>query len=80
MNSSYYGRFGGQYMPELLINPILKLEQEWELFKKDALARADLQKECGTTDALDRGPSLCKSDSGTTHIFETRRLAPYGCA
>jgi len=34
--SGYYGRFGGQFMPELLMGPILELEQAWNEFTQNS--------------------------------------------
>lgn len=41
-NHGTYGRFGGQFMPELLMGPILELEQAWESFIQDQGILAEL--------------------------------------
>ena len=37
-----FGQFGGQYVPEILMNAVLELEQEYERYKKDAQFQAEL--------------------------------------
>lgn len=42
-NQHYYGKFGGQFLPELLIAPIKELEQEFENIKNDAAFNKTLE-------------------------------------
>ncbi|MCL2213450.1 MAG: pyridoxal-phosphate dependent enzyme, partial [Oscillospiraceae bacterium] len=40
--STKFGQFGGQYVPEILMNAILELEQEYERYKNDPAFQAEL--------------------------------------
>jgi len=44
MNKGRYGRHGGQYIPETLMNEVIKLEKEYENCKKDPDFQAELEK------------------------------------
>ena len=44
MSKGRYGEFGGQYVPETLMNEIIKLEEAYEYYKNDADFNAELNK------------------------------------
>lgn len=59
----YYGSYGGAYLPELLIAPIQQLEKDWNNFKNDPQALAELDQ-------------LLKDFAGReTPIFEAKRFS-----
>ncbi|MCI5873569.1 MAG: tryptophan synthase subunit beta [Clostridiales bacterium] len=44
MEKGRYGKHGGQYIPETLMNEIIKLEEAYEFYKKDPEFNAELDK------------------------------------
>lgn len=42
MNKGRYGNYGGQYIPETLMNEILQLEKSYEFYKKDPVFNEEL--------------------------------------
>ncbi len=42
METGRYGIYGGQYIPEILMNAILELEKAYEYYKRDAVFQAEL--------------------------------------
>ncbi len=59
----YYGSYGGAYLPELLIAPVTQLEKDWNEFKNDSVALAELDQ-------------LLKDFAGReTPIFEAKRFS-----
>lgn len=44
MEKGRYGKHGGQYIPETLMNEIIKLEEAYEFYKKDSEFNAELDK------------------------------------
>lgn len=44
MGKGRYGKHGGQYIPETLMNEIIKLEEAYEFYKKDPEFNAELDK------------------------------------
>ena len=44
MSTGRFGPFGGQYIPETLMNEIIKLEEAYEFYKKDPEFNAELDK------------------------------------
>lgn len=44
MNKGYFGKFGGQFVPETLMQPLADLEQAYNQFKKDKSAQAEFAK------------------------------------
>ena len=42
MSKGRYGIHGGQYIPETLMNEVIKLEEAYEFYKKDEAFNQDL--------------------------------------
>lgn len=61
--NGYYGKFGGQFMPELLIGPIERLESEWKQFKN---SKQNLEELRGT---------LCSYAGRPTPLTEVPRFS-----
>lgn len=76
-----FGDFGGQYIPETLMNEIKKLEESYEFYKHDKDFNDELNtllKEYAGRPSLlyyaeknDKGPRRCKD------LFKERRFEPY---
>src|SRR4051812_14032981 len=43
MKKGYFGQFGGQFVPETLMSPLLELEKSYNLFKKNKKHQQELQ-------------------------------------
>ena len=76
-----FGIHGGQYIPETLMNAVIKLEEAYQYYKNDESFCCKLDKllknyagshHFSTMQEDDEGPGWCKN------LFEKRGFKPYG--
>ena len=44
MSRGRFGKFGGQYVPETLMNELIRLEEQYNFYKNDPAFNAELTK------------------------------------
>ena len=79
-----FGKFGGRYVPETLMNALIELEEAYTHYSKDpdfiAEVRYLLNQYSGRPTSLYYAERLTEHLGGAKIYLKTRRSEPYRCA
>ena len=81
MKKGFYGKFGGQFVPETLMTAVIELDKAYREAKADPSFQAELddllKNYVGRETPLYLAKSLSKHIGGGTNLPETGRPQPY---